>query len=113
MYCKNCGNSIDNNAIVCPHCGVQVGSLRPKSSEDKSNTIAIVGFVLSFFIAVAGLICSIIGYRKAVQENRDYKNLSFAGIIISCISIVLAIILYFITIDSLRDVYSYYYVFTY
>lgn len=22
MYCKNCGQQIDNNAVVCPHCGV-------------------------------------------------------------------------------------------
>ena len=23
MYCKNCGKEIDDNAVVCPHCGVQ------------------------------------------------------------------------------------------
>lgn len=22
MYCKNCGKEIDDNAVVCPHCGV-------------------------------------------------------------------------------------------
>lgn len=22
MYCKNCGKSIDDNAAVCPYCGV-------------------------------------------------------------------------------------------
>lgn len=25
MYCKNCGQAIDNNAAVCIHCGVAVG----------------------------------------------------------------------------------------
>lgn len=25
MFCKNCGNQIDNNAAVCVHCGVAVG----------------------------------------------------------------------------------------
>lgn len=24
MYCKNCGNQIDDNAYVCVHCGVKV-----------------------------------------------------------------------------------------
>ena len=23
MHCKNCGKEIDDNAVVCPHCGVQ------------------------------------------------------------------------------------------
>lgn len=22
MYCKNCGKSIDDNAVICPYCGV-------------------------------------------------------------------------------------------
>lgn len=26
MYCKNCGNEIDNLAAVCIHCGVAVGN---------------------------------------------------------------------------------------
>ena len=24
MYCKNCGKEIDNNAEICPLCGVRV-----------------------------------------------------------------------------------------
>lgn len=23
MYCKNCGQQIDDNAVVCVHCGAQ------------------------------------------------------------------------------------------
>lgn len=26
MYCKNCGKQIDNNAVVCVHCGVSTDS---------------------------------------------------------------------------------------
>ena len=22
MFCKNCGKEIDDNAVICPHCGV-------------------------------------------------------------------------------------------
>lgn len=22
MFCKNCGQEIDDKAVVCPHCGV-------------------------------------------------------------------------------------------
>lgn len=26
MYCSNCGNQIDNNAVVCVHCGVRTST---------------------------------------------------------------------------------------
>jgi len=92
MFCKNCGKEISDNAFVCPHCGVQTGKIT--SSEDKKNTIAIVGFVLSFFIAIAGLVCSIIGYKKAKNEGYENGGLALAGIIISAIEIALVVILY-------------------
>ncbi|MDE6953680.1 MAG: zinc ribbon domain-containing protein [Erysipelotrichales bacterium] len=28
MFCKNCGNEIDDNAVVCPYCGIQQSSLQ-------------------------------------------------------------------------------------
>ena len=99
MYCRNCGKEINENASVCIGCGVP---LKPVQKE--SNTLAIVGFVLSFFVSVAGLICSIIGYRKAVSENLDNKGLALAGIIISAINlagIVLTILLYWSLIIAL------------
>ena len=96
MFCKNCGNQIDDKAFVCPHCGIRTQSV----SEKGNNNIAIVGFVLSFFIAIAGLICSIIGYERARTDNLEHQGLALAGIIISSISIVICVI-YFIILISL------------
>lgn len=98
MFCKNCGQEIDDKAVVCPHCGVAVSSTGPapvpaQPVYDDSNPLAVAGFVLSFFIAIAGLICSIIGLTKANKEGRKYKGLAIAGIIISIASIVLSIIM--------------------
>lgn len=47
MFCKNCGQTIDDNAVVCPHCGVQVAQV--KTGDSEGNTMAIAGFVLFFF----------------------------------------------------------------
>lgn len=94
MFCKNCGSSIDDNAAVCPHCGVVVNQEKLAPSSGKTNTLAIVGFILSFFIAIAGLICSIVGYRNAPQYNGNGKGFALAGIIISALEIVIAIIIY-------------------
>ena len=80
MFCKNCGKEIANDAAFCPYCGTKIKCENSYSNtinaspytyapqpapKDTSNTIAIVGFVLSFFFCLAGLICSIIGYKKA------------------------------------------------
>ena len=66
MYCKNCGNEINEHAVVCIHCGCAVEQQQPRQTEPaKTNVLAIVGFVMAFFMPIAGLICSIIGYKKS------------------------------------------------
>ncbi len=101
MFCSHCGKEINDNAVICPHCGVATDNLKrqttaatPAPASAESNTLAIVGFVLSFIIAIAGLICSIMGYKKAQEPgmNGNGKGLALAGIIISAISMGLAVI---------------------
>ena len=102
MVCKMCGQVISDHSVVCPYCGAQVQEPKQNnvgvqqnnvSVQPTPNTIAIVGFVLAFFASLPGLICSIIGYKKAINEGADHKKLALAGIIISAVSIVLSIIL--------------------
>lgn len=80
MFCKNCGSEIDNNAYVCPECGVRCGA-----EVAKRNTIGLLGFIFSFIVPLVGLILSIIGYNKANELDGDRKELSKAGIIISAV----------------------------
>ncbi len=91
MYCSNCGNEIHDNAVVCIHCGCAVKSNAPEAPaqpKQQYNALAIVGFVMAFFMPLAGLICSIIGYKRA---DRDFggaqKGLALAGTIISAITV--------------------------
>ncbi len=103
MFCNNCGKEIDDNAVVCPHCGVAVNMKSYNSQfqpQTDSNTIAIIGFVFSFLFALVGLICSIIGFNKAKNEGAPHRGLALAGIIISAVSIGLSILLYIIIIAA-------------
>ena len=105
MFCNNCGKEIDDNAVVCPHCGVAVNT---KSYNGQSqfqpqadnNTIAIVGFVFSFLFALVGLICSIVGFNKAKNEGAPHIGLALAGIIISAISMGLSVLFYVLIIPA-------------
>ncbi len=98
MYCGNCGREIDDKAVICPHCGVAVG--RKNVQTEEGNTLAIVGFIFSFFIALVGLICSILGYKKSKNEGAPHQGLALAGIIISAVSIGLTILIYIIVIAA-------------
>ncbi len=103
MHCTNCGAEIDDNAIICPNCHAQV---KPRQNEpqNKKNTIALVGFILSFFVAIAGLICSIIGLRHVKECGGNGKGFALAGIIISCVEILFTIIIYVTTFSALLGV---------
>ena len=102
MFCKNCGSQIDDNAVVCPHCGVPTGTrgIAPEN-ERRSNNFAIAGFVLSFFIALLGLIFSILGLRKAGECGGSGRGLSIAGIIIAILNMIGAVIIYAVTFSEI------------
>ena len=96
MYCRNCGSQISDEAAICIHCGVPTHAQSTSASKRESNPLALIGFILSFFVSVAGLVCSIIAYRRC-QENPELegKGMSLAGIIISAIKVA-AVVLWFI-----------------
>ena len=98
-YCRKCGKELDDNAVVCPHCGVLVDENALKT-KDTSNTIAVVGFILSFLIALAGLICCIIGLKKSAETGTG-RGLSIAGIVIAIVNMVLGAILYLPVLQQL------------
>lgn len=55
---------------------------------DRWNSMAIAGFVCSFFIAILGLIFSILGLVKINQTKEKGRGLAIAGIVISVLSMI-------------------------
>ena len=80
------------------------------NGKKNSNVVAIVGFILSFFIGTAGLICSIVGLVKS-KELKDGKGFSIAGIIISSIRILFTLFVILIAViiafKESRDMFDY------
>ena len=102
MYCKNCGKEIDNNAYVCPNCGVLVKNTSAEVTVKKeSNTKALIGFILSFFVPVVGLILGIMGLKASGEMKGEGKGMSIAAIIISAVGIVCSIIFTIVYIVAL------------
>ena len=104
MFCKNCGKEINDKAAICIYCGVPTTENTTPQQQEATNILAIVGFILSFFISVAGLVCSIIGYKHAPEFGGKGKGLALAGIIISATSMAvtfLGLILSFVFLGGI------------
>ena len=100
-YCAHCGAGMIDEAAICTKCGCPVEGTKTSpsaSSSESYNTLAIVGFVLSFFTSLVGLILSIIGYKQTKESGEKGNGFALAGIIISAVSIGLGIIAFIIII---------------
>lgn len=54
VFCRHCGNQINEMAVICPHCGCETGR---KMSSSVSEDVPSAGLnVLSFLIPFVGLI---------------------------------------------------------
>ena len=103
MFCKNCGKDIDDNAVVCPNCGVATDNMAKSTPAPAQKNS----------MAIAGLIISIIAYKNAKKPeyNGDGKSFALAGIIISAVSLgggliaVIAYIGFFVSLTASIPIY--------
>lgn len=111
-FCPNCGKELEKDAKFCASCGTTIGddnSTTPVNNgnvtvnvQNNSNGMAVAGFVISlvsFFLCCGSfnwlsLIFSIIGLVQAKSKNGNGKGLAIAGIVISCLVMVLFLILF-------------------
>jgi hypothetical protein len=63
---------------------------QPPYGQPKMNTLALVGFILSFFTAIVGLVLCIIGLSQINGSNgmQTGRGLAIAGIVIGAIQTV-------------------------
>ena len=69
-----------------------------------SNTMALVGFVMSFFNCVVGLIFSIIGMSQIKKTGEPGKGFALAGIIISAVRLAFTILFIFVYVIALLGI---------
>lgn len=96
-YCRYCGEQIADEAVICVHCGRDLGLQAPPVQQKSSlNVLCLIGFIMSFVAGMIGLILSIIGYSQVKNTNDNTsKNLAKAGIIISAVELGLAVFIVF------------------
>ncbi|MBQ7368879.1 MAG: zinc-ribbon domain-containing protein [Clostridia bacterium] len=88
MYCKNCGANLDNQAVVCPYCGVATDNLYAVPVEEakkEGNGMALAGFICSFFVPLLGWIFGGIGLSRAKKREGKGKGFSIAALVIASV----------------------------
>jgi cell shape-determining protein MreD len=103
MYCKYCGQEVNDDAVICIHCG---RSLRDVSLSSQADTGSIGWGVLGFFFPLVGLIL----YLVWKIERPKTANMAGKGALIGVIVDVVAGICYGISLASLlNNAYNTYY----
>ncbi|MBN2541144.1 MAG: zinc ribbon domain-containing protein [Bacilli bacterium] len=99
-YCKNCGQEIHNDAVICPHCGVAQKEL--STTGTGPNDVGGIGWgLLGFCVPVAGLVLYLI------WKDDKPLNAKAAGIgaLASVGVAILVYIIYFVFIISILGAY--------
>ncbi len=82
MYCPNCGEQIDDKAVVCPKCGVPVNGKRTDPEDAPS-----IGFaILCFFFPIVGLILFLIWKDSSPLKAKSAGKGALIGVIVGFVA---------------------------
>ncbi|MCB5223800.1 MAG: zinc ribbon domain-containing protein [Candidatus Cloacimonadaceae bacterium] len=80
MYCNNCGKQIDDNAVVCVHCGVPTQSGSAPIQSDEKLGCFMSG--LCFLIPVVGLVLYLVWKDSAPVKAKEAGKWALIGFIV-------------------------------
>lgn len=104
-FCKNCGKEINMETGYCSNCGTRIDDEPTVTNietsninEKKDNTVtafvlSLLGFLCCSYLAIPGLVMSIMSLQNMNNGNLSTKNkgLAIAGIILGALGIILMI----------------------
>lgn len=103
MFCKNCGQQVDDKAVVCIHCGC---SLEEKKTEDNESKTTI-GVLMGLFLGIIGLIIGLCLYKEGTYARKTFFKGFWIAFGISIAVSIISGIIYGATVGSLLG--SFYY----
>ena len=74
MYCRKCGEQIDDEAAYCIHCGcatkdvTQVTIVNPDHDQPKT----LMGVMMSLFLGILGLIIGVLMYPEGTVARKTF-----------------------------------------
>jgi len=104
MFCKNCGKEIDDNAIICIHCGVSTNLNRSGAAMYEDGELGCLLGGLCFIAPVAGLILYLVWKDTMPHKAKQAGKWALIGFVAN----ILFSIIYFVGMLGASDLFSYY-----
>lgn len=101
MFCKNCGKEINDQAVICPYCGVadDKSKLNQMSDQTKKYDYPSAGYaILCFFFPIVGLILYLVWKDEYPQRAKSCGKGALISVIVGAVCAVLYVILVIILI---------------
>ena len=70
MFCKKCGKEIDDEAIVCVHCGCAVEETKKNTEQDTPKTG--MGILFGWLLGLIGLIIGLCIYKPDTVARKTF-----------------------------------------
>lgn len=91
MFCKNCGEEIDDNAVVCPKCGVAVKEVAAATAVGDAPNMGFA--VLGFFFPIVGLILYLVWHTDYPLKAKSCGKGALIGFCVSLASSILMVVM--------------------
>ena len=113
MFCKNCGQEVSENAVICPYCGVATSNMPAQDSYKlpRTNGFGIAGFAVglvgmfggNFLYLIPGILALVFSIVGMVQMKKctSCNGLAIAGLVISIISFIIWLIIWIVAIGMI------------
>lgn len=98
MYCNNCGKEIDDNAVICIHCGAATKLYQPISEEPTDSSLGCLLCGICFLFPIVGLILYIVWQNTYPNKAKAAGKWALIGFIVG---IVIGILYWLLIAGSL------------
>lgn len=70
MFCKKCGKEVNDEAMVCVHCGCSIKEDETKKDLNESKTV--IGVLMGLFLGIIGLVIGICLYPSGTVARKTF-----------------------------------------
>ena len=80
MFCSNCGKEIDDNAIICIHCGVSTKVNQRVARIEEDGELGGLLTVVCFLAPIAGLILYLVWKDSMPYKSKQAGKWALIGV---------------------------------
>lgn len=74
MFCQHCGKEVDNEAVVCVHCGKMLKEIKQETpvNKDHNEPKTGMGVLMALFLGLIGLIIGLAIYPSNTIARKTF-----------------------------------------